>query len=965
MYDKIESEVKCFYIIKSYFAVMRHYFVPYLIRKGRACCPRVIMKRFIEYEKGNNASRARFSFAFFIACALFFLCAFCFGASADTGDALHSSKFPELLITEVCSDTFGFDSGASVINKNLVGKGGDTYEFIEIYNNSDHRINIYDYCLLYNGNDSSKSTFETEVVEMTPFASGKGWIDGWDASKYWTGKTKMPENPAYEDGYVEPGRCVVIWVLYFESHLYNCTVEEFRAYWHIPSDVLVICFDGNGDSSGDKVTTVNGNSITKNGNSKNFNVKNSAVGAYAIAKKTDEIAYANKSGITLKQVFSTTDDIISWTVMDYPAVISLDPNYVVNAATTVNFIPSFESYNGLYKSSGGKRTEYLCCTQYESSSVGRLTKEQIEALGERYVYLNAGEKVTRDYKDGVISYYYGHVESGEGFFAYTGTFTAPKSGIYVESPRDAELRTGGNVSVRVSGESGIRFASYISRSAYKSLLNDESVESVKLGTLIAPRLYAEKCKGEFTAEKMSALGLKYLDVVAEEFYDRRGGELMIAGSVLEIKEKNYLLEYSARAYLDITLKSGQTCRVYADFEVDANSRSPYSVALSAYNRGQSEALTYIDGVCDLTKNGASVTVRPYAEALDGFVSAESITVTENFSARSDANLNVWITSENGKNPRLIFLDGTLIATLVGDTYQVNGDAAFSVTNEKGGALVSLCYTSALDGIENVKTTKKDSASLDVLSGVKVDLELVYSHNAETKNSVKYYILQSCCSDGKYIYYCMNNSANLINMLVKAELETGKIVAQTYNNDFDHANGITYNVRTHELVIVHNDNGNKDDTNNKKWISIVDADTLAVKETKMLSHKLYALDYVASLDQYFFGIAGTYNYVTYTSNFTSTDNVYAGQNTGITKQDMSVDCKYVIYPQFTTYNKKTLSYLSVFTRSGNSRVGLIELYSDSGVYYEIEDCFSIGGQMYFAYYCSGNGFKLYRANITVK
>ena len=159
-------------------------------------------------------------------------------------DSLHADKFPSLLITEICSDTFGFENNENVINKSLIGKGGDTYEFIEIYNNSDTPVNIYDYCLLYNNKDVANSSFEKLVMEMTPFESGKNWIDGWDASKFWTGKTKMPENPAYENGYVQPGQCVVIWVLYFESHMYNCTLEEFRTYWSIPDDTLVICFDG-------------------------------------------------------------------------------------------------------------------------------------------------------------------------------------------------------------------------------------------------------------------------------------------------------------------------------------------------------------------------------------------------------------------------------------------------------------------------------------------------------------------------------------------------------------------------------------------------------------------------------------------------------------------------------------------------------------------------------------------------
>lgn len=880
----------------------------------------------------------------------------------------HHDLFPELLITEICADTYGFTDKSTVLNESIKGIGSDTYEFIEIYNNSDHRINIYDYCLLYNGDSNTSSSFEKKVNEMTPFESGKDWIDGWDSAKYWTGKTKMPENPAYEQGYVEPGRCVVIWVLYYESHVYNCTVEEFRAYWSIPDDVLVICFDGNSESLSNTVTTVNGNTVTRGGHTKNFNVKNSNVGTYSIAKKTDEFAFgANRDGVTLSQVYTTTDEIISWAVMDFTNILSSDPNYVVNTASTVNFIPSFTSYNGLYAESGGKRTEYLYSTPYERSTVGRLTLEQERALGERYVYLEAGETLKLDYNgDGILSYYVGHVQSGKSRRVCADTFKAEESGVYVISVRDVEFVTGYGASVRTSGDTGIRFASYLNKkAAQQAILTDTDIALFRMGTLICPRQYVEECGGELTEEKLKELGFQYLDVRAGSFYGERNGQLMLVGSVLSIMESHYLLEYSARGYIDVIFKDGTTRRIYATFDIENNSRSPYEVALAAYNYGEEAALRYIDGVCDLRKTGAaSVEVRSYTDALDGILDPKNIVLTQKFSCRSDANLNVWIMSENKRNPRLVFVDGTLAATLSDGKYTVNEKVAFSATSEDGGAMVSLKYECALAGLEGVTKTKTDAAGVTVLDGVKVSLKQVYSHAAQTTGGVKYYILQSCCSDGRYIYYCMNNGKNMTNMVTKAELETGKIVTQTYGNAYDHANGITYNVRTHELVIVHNDNGNSSDSNNKKWISVLDADTLELKKTLMLSHKLYALDYDARTDQYLFGVAGKYDYVTYTADFKYTGKTYAGVNTGITKQDMSVDRNYVMYPQFTSKSSKTYSYLSVFTRDTNKHAGLVELHSQTGIYYEIEDCFSVAGQLYFAYYCSGYGFRLYKADVTV-
>ena len=89
------------------------------------------MKRFVSCKIKNKKHFC--SIASAVLCVLCVALAVCESGFFAYADSLHADKFPSLLITETCSDTFGFENNENVINKSLIGKGGDTYEFIEIY----------------------------------------------------------------------------------------------------------------------------------------------------------------------------------------------------------------------------------------------------------------------------------------------------------------------------------------------------------------------------------------------------------------------------------------------------------------------------------------------------------------------------------------------------------------------------------------------------------------------------------------------------------------------------------------------------------------------------------------------------------------------------------------------------------------------------------------------------------------
>lgn len=109
--------------------------------------------------------------------------------TVDNISVTREDLIPELLITELAPN------GTNSWN-----------EFVEVYNNSNRRINIYDYCLLIDDNPASESTFgDSNVMKILPgtttFVSPNN-----------SANRVTHTNPAYEDGWLEAGEVALLWV---------------------------------------------------------------------------------------------------------------------------------------------------------------------------------------------------------------------------------------------------------------------------------------------------------------------------------------------------------------------------------------------------------------------------------------------------------------------------------------------------------------------------------------------------------------------------------------------------------------------------------------------------------------------------------------------------------------------------------------------------------------------------------
>ena len=191
-------------------------------------------------------------------------CSLAVNISAADGGVL-----PALLITGISANQSANSSAdGTPVGKTVPGvwdnttanSGSDMFEFLSIKNTTDKAIDLYDgYAIGYNGSAVTGAKFRHQVTESTLLAKGTDWVDGSEMDK-----TKVPVNP--DTALLQPGKTAFIW--FYSGDTYNANginnVQQFRDFWDLADDVIVITIDANTGASG------------------NFNIKNSATGTYMI-----------------------------------------------------------------------------------------------------------------------------------------------------------------------------------------------------------------------------------------------------------------------------------------------------------------------------------------------------------------------------------------------------------------------------------------------------------------------------------------------------------------------------------------------------------------------------------------------------------------------------------------------------------------------------------------------------------
>ena len=166
---------------------------------------------------------------------------------------------------------------------------------------------------------------------------------------------------------------------------------------------------------------------------------------------------------------------------------------------------------------------------------------------------------------------------------------------------------------------------------------------------------------------------------------------------------------------------------------------------------------------------------------------------------------------------------------------------------------------------------------------------------------------------------------------------------------DHANDMTYNSKTKEVLICHNKPKNK-------RISIFDAETMAYKRTVEIAHNIYALEYDEYNDCYWVGISNSYDFVKYDAELKTHGTVQKGYSNGFTKQGVDDDDKYLYFVLYKT------NCIAVYTKEGEY-VRQIDLPVTKG---EPENISHVGDVFYIGYNNpSWTGGIVYEVTITEK
>ncbi len=338
-------------------------------------------------------------------CVLVSVSMFSSSASGDAIQPTAPTNSPDWVITEIMPD-----QGACVVAGCTTAN--DAMEFLELYNNSATPLNLYDYCMTYNGNArTTTDLFEREIVEITPFKPGD-YTDGTTAPATYVNK---PSNPA--TCMVDPGEIVVVWFVTTDSSnaRYDggngLSVAHFREQWSIPENVKVICIDGNSADA-----------------EKNFNAKNSATGTYGIALYSEALnTAANVAGSTFPVVYTESPELICWATVDFtPGRL---PIASPNNSSGFNFTVDKQGVGAAEFGDVPDARRMMMIESYMvPPSAGYLTPLQKLTLG---IALDAGDMVVVDdcYYPELTNLTFAGFEINGTLYAPKSTFTAAAAGI--------------------------------------------------------------------------------------------------------------------------------------------------------------------------------------------------------------------------------------------------------------------------------------------------------------------------------------------------------------------------------------------------------------------------------------------------------------------------------------------------------------------------------------------------------
>ncbi len=167
---------------------------------------------------------------------------------------------------------------------------------------------------------------------------------------------------------------------------------------------------------------------------------------------------------------------------------------------------------------------------------------------------------------------------------------------------DSRIHTLPGASARVKAESGLRFHTEVENSFYEEFAEAFGAENIRFGTVIAPNAYAQAAGGA-RMHQLDALGhpVNYLNIPVSAWYAEGSGSNTFVGSVTDILENHYTLEYCAVGYCEVHI-GGTAYRFYSSVVSVHHVREIAGMAVA--DRSEEPADGYAHYIDDGHANGA-------------------------------------------------------------------------------------------------------------------------------------------------------------------------------------------------------------------------------------------------------------------------------------------------------------------------------------------------------------------------
>ena len=274
------------------------------------------------------------------------------------------------------------------------------------------------------------------------------------------------------------------------------------------------------------------------------------------------------------------------------------------------------------------------------------------------------------------------VSSGE-YFRVSGDITVEALGMEFAMLSGASVRT-------VEDAPGLRFIAKLSKSDYDAMISMGA--SVETHMLLVPTEYYRNTYGYVTLEALAESGYTdFDDQISSEWYTTTDNFYYYTGSVSNIAAADFMKEYSAVAYINVTMPDGNTFTLYTDYSEENNSRTVYDVAFKAYNdrttikgyEGYGNKVSY-DGIRTYSpyKKGKLEIIKSFADNVITLKTDETGVISGGDfydapykinSEETDTGYNVTLTSSGSysvSNALGVVLDGELLSS---EAYTVAGD----------------------------------------------------------------------------------------------------------------------------------------------------------------------------------------------------------------------------------------------------------------------------------------------------